>query len=80
MTRFARSAAGASAPAILTAPLWLPFFIALVLLLFVVLLFGMALATGSLWLDTVADYLLDWAAGATEDLDAWFTRVTGWRA
>ncbi|WP_181179462.1 hypothetical protein [Methylibium rhizosphaerae] len=53
---------------------------AVVLLMFFVLLLGLALATAALWLDTVADCLLDAASEAAEDLDAWFIRMTGWRA
>jgi uncharacterized membrane protein len=79
MTRFARSA-GISTPAILTAPLWLPFFLAVVLLMFGVLLIGLTFATAALWLDTLANYLLEAASDAADDLDAWFIRMTGWRA
>lgn len=79
MIRFSRSA-GVSTPAILAAPLWLPLFLAVVLLVFGVLLVGLTFATAALWLDTLADCLLEAVSEAVDDLDAWFIRVTGWRA
>lgn len=79
MTRFTRPA-GITLLAVLTALVWLPLFLVVVLLMFAVLLLGLAFATAALWLNTAADHLLDAAADAADDLDTWFVRMTGWRA